>query len=132
MTNLATSVRDTRTDHPGRPAVREGDYVLTYAELERAAGQLASFIRGHGVRPGDRVGVMLPNVAAFPVVYYGLLRAGAVVVPINPLLKGREVTHYLSDSGARMIFAWHEADGAVEGAQAAGAQHVVVDPAGSA
>ena len=50
---------------------------------------------------------MLPNVPEFAVVYYGVLRAGAVVVPINPLLKEREVAFYLSDSGARMVFAWH-------------------------
>jgi long-chain acyl-CoA synthetase len=64
-----------------------------------------ALLRGEGVRPGDRVAVMLPNVAAFPVLAYGTLAAGAVVVPMNPLLKGREVAHYLGDSGARLMFA---------------------------
>src|SRR6516165_948603 len=100
MTDLATIVRDAGADHSGRPAVREGGHVLTYADLERAASQLASFIRAHGVRPGDRVAVMLPNVPAFPVIFYGALAAGAVVVPMNPLLKGREVAHYLAASAA--------------------------------
>jgi long-chain acyl-CoA synthetase len=118
MTNLAATVPDARAEHSGRAAVREGDHVLTYADLERAASQLASFIRGHGVALGDRVAVMLPNVPAFPVIFYGALAAGAVVVPMNPLLKGREVAHYLGDSGARLIFAAESAAGeAAKGAE---------------
>ena len=53
--------------------------------------------------PGDRVGVMLPNVPEFAIVYYGVLRAGGVVVPMNPLLKAREVEYYLTDSGAALV-----------------------------
>ena len=53
-------------------------------------------------RPGDRVGLMMPNVPEFAMAYYGILRAGAVVVPMNTLLKEREVAFYLSDSGARL------------------------------
>jgi long-chain acyl-CoA synthetase len=102
MTNLATIVRDARADHPGRPAVRDGDHVLSYADLERSASQLASLIRAHGIRPGDRVAVMLPNVPAFPIIFYGALAAGAVVVPMNPLLKGREVAHCLAFAKERV------------------------------
>jgi long-chain acyl-CoA synthetase len=73
----------------------------------------------------------MPNVAEVPVVYYGILRAGGVVVPMNPLLKGREVAYYLSDSGAGLIFAWHGfADPAGEGAEQAGADLIVVDGVG--
>ena len=50
---------------------------------------------------------MLPNVPYFGAVYYGILRAGGVVVPMNVLLKGREVAFYLKDSGAKVVFAWH-------------------------
>ena len=53
------------------------------------------------MKPGDRVGVMLPNVPYFPVAYYGVLRAGGVVVPMNVLLKGREVGFYLEDPAPR-------------------------------
>ena len=56
--------------------------------------------------PGDRVGLVLPNVPSFPVLFFGALAAGAVVVPMNPLLKAREVKYYLEDSGASMVFAW--------------------------
>ena len=78
--------------------------------------------------PGDRVGVMLPNVPAFPIAFYGALGAGAVVVPVNPLLKSREIAYYLSDSGARVLLAWHTAaDEAVMGATETGAQVIKVD-----
>jgi len=72
---------------------------------------------------------MLPNVPEFAAVYYGVLRAGGVVVPLNPLLKAREVAYHLTDSGARLIFAWHA--GAAEATTAAasvGADVVEVNP----
>ena len=65
-------------------------------------------LREHGVSPGDRVGLMLPNVPAFVVLYYAILRAGAIVVPMNILLKRREVGYYLEDSGTRLMFATDE------------------------
>jgi len=128
MTNLADVLVETARMYPDRPAVRQDDTVITYRELDARSAALAGWAACHGIAPGDRVGVMLPNVTDFAVIYYGLLRAGAVVVPMNPLLRGREVTHYLTDSGAKMIFAWHQAIGAEEGAAAAGAQHVAVGP----
>jgi long-chain acyl-CoA synthetase len=74
---------------------------------------------------------MLPNVAEFPMAYYGVLRAGGVAVPMNPLLKAREVTYHLGDSEARLTFAWHQfASEASDGARQAGAQAIIVDPAG--
>jgi long-chain acyl-CoA synthetase len=74
---------------------------------------------------------MLPNVAEFAVVYYGVLRAGCVVVPMNPLLRVREVAYYLSDSGGRLIFAWHGFAGeARNGAKRADAEAVVAIPDG--
>jgi long-chain acyl-CoA synthetase len=94
---------------------------MTYRALDEASARVAGLLHERGLRPGDRVGIMMPNVAEVPVVYYGVLRAGGVVVPMNPLLKGREVAYYLSDSGARLIFAWHAfADPAREGAAAVG------------
>jgi long-chain acyl-CoA synthetase len=57
------------------------------------------------------LGLMLPSVPAFPIVFYGTLGAAATVVPMNPLLKNREVAYYLADSGANVLFAWHEAAG---------------------
>ena len=72
---------------------------------------------------------MLPNVPYFPVVYYGILRAGGVVVPMNVLLKEREVRFYLEDPGAKLVFAWHDfAEAAEPGAAEAGAECLLVKP----
>jgi fatty-acyl-CoA synthase len=72
---------------------------------------------------------MLPNVPYFAVVYYGILRAGGVVVPMNVLLKGREVAFYLSDSGAKIVFAWHDfGEAAQTGAEEAGSEAILVRP----
>ena len=68
---------------------------------------MATLLRERGLEPGDRVGVMLPNVLEFPIAYYGVLRAGGVVVPMNVLLKRREIAFYLEDSGAKLLLAWH-------------------------
>jgi long-chain acyl-CoA synthetase len=73
--------------------------------------------------------MQLPNVPYFPIVYFGALRLGAVVVPMNPLLKEREVAYHLSDSGSKVIIGWHQfADPAVAGAAEAGAEAVVAKP----
>ena len=61
--------------------------MLTYAFLDAGVARAAGFLRAQGVGPGDRVGLQLPNVPYFPVLYFGALRLGAVVVPMNPLLK---------------------------------------------
>ena len=127
MTNLGSLLDRAAADHPDHPAIRLDDLVLTYAQLREAAGRMAALLAAHGVQPGDRVGIMLPNVPAFPISFYGALAAGAVVVPMNPLLKSREVAYYLGDSGARVVLAWHAAAGeAAKGAADAGAQAIAV------
>src|SRR6188472_2991353 len=98
---------ETTERHPDRPAIKLDDAVLTYRELDDASARAAGLLRAKGVGPGDRVGLMLPNVPAFAVAYYGILRAGGVVVPMNVLLKGREAGFYLGDSEARLVIAWH-------------------------
>jgi long-chain acyl-CoA synthetase len=124
MPNLADLL--TRGDHV---AVKLDDAVLTYDQLDDAVARTAGLLKAKGVEPGDRVGVMLPNVPQFPVAYFGVLRAGAVVVPLNPLLKAREVAYHLTDSGARVLLAWHDsADAAHAGADEAGTDCVLVEP----
>ena len=127
--NLAHLVTESASRHAQRPALKLDDTVLTYAALDEAASRVAGLLKDRGLQPGDRVGVMLPNVPYFGVVYYGVLRAGGVVVPMNVLLKPREVEFYLSDSGAKHLVGWHEfGQPAEEGAQAAGADAIMVKP----
>jgi long-chain acyl-CoA synthetase len=130
MANLALNLVEATDMYPRRAAVRLDDAVLTYAELDGRSARVAALLAARGVEPGDPVGLMLPNVPEFPVLYYGVLRAGAVVVPMNPLLKAREVEYYLDDSAAKLIFAWHATAGeAAKGAEAAGTGFVPVAPA---
>jgi long-chain acyl-CoA synthetase len=131
VTNLARNLTDTTRAHAGRVAVRVDNAAMTYRALDEASARVAGLLHERGLRPGDRIGLMLPNVAEVPVVYYGILRAGGVVVPMNPLLKEREVAYYLGDSGAGLIFFWHAfADQARGAAEQAGAELVVVDGIG--
>jgi long-chain acyl-CoA synthetase len=130
MTNLALDLREAAQMYPDRPAVRLDEEIISYALLDELSARAAGWLRERGVQPGDPVGIMLPNVPQFPVFYYGVLRAGGAVVPMNPLLKAREVAHHLGDSGARLVLAWETAaDEARAGAQAAGAAAVIIDGA---
>src|SRR3954467_13353483 len=129
MSSLAQQLTDTAARHGDRPAIKLDDAALTYAAFEESASRVAGMLRERGLEPGDRVGLMLPNVPYFPVIYYGILRAGGVVVPMNVLLKGREVNFYLSDPGAKHLFAWHDfAAAAQEGADQASAEAIIVAP----
>jgi len=127
--NLATILTETAGKYGDDVAVKLDQLELSYSSLDGASAHVAGMLREKGVRPGDRVGIMLPNVPHFPVVYYGVLRAGAVVVPMNVLLKAREVEFYLSDSDAELVFAWHDfAEAAENGAEAAGTECLLVKP----
>jgi long-chain acyl-CoA synthetase len=129
MTNLAELLTDTAARSPEATALKLDDHELSYAELDEASARVAGVLQAKGVRPGDRVGLMLPNIPHFALVYYGILRAGGVVVPMNVLLKEREVAYYLADSGTRLLFAWHEfADPAHGGSDQAHADCLLVEP----
>jgi long-chain acyl-CoA synthetase len=127
--NLATILTDCAQRHGDRTALKLDDVEVSYAQLDDASARVAALLADKGARPGDRIGIMLPNVPYFGVVYYGVLRAGMTVVPMNVLLKGREVAFYLEDPEAKLVFAWHDfADAAQEGAEQAGAEVVSVAP----
>jgi long-chain acyl-CoA synthetase len=112
--NLCASARR----DAARAALKLDDAVVSYAALEDASARVAALLRGQGVGPGDRVGIMLPNVPQFAFSYYGVLRAGATVLPMNVLLKRREIAFLLADSEAKVVLAW---DGFAEEAQRAAA-----------
>ena len=127
--NLATILTDTAERHGDGIALKLDDAELSYGLLNEGSARVAGLLKERGFQPGDRVGIMLPNVPYFAAVYYGVLRAGGVVVPMNVLLKGREVTFYLKDPGAKLVFVWHDfAEGAKQGADEAGAELISVAP----
>ncbi len=104
MLNLAMVLEDSARNVPNRDAVVCGPNRLTYAEVDAAANQVANLLVSVGVEPGDKVALSCPNLPYFPMVYYGILKAGAIVVPLNVLLKAREVVYYLKDSDAKAYF----------------------------
>lgn len=106
--NLATNLAHTARKYPDNIALRFEDAVVTYAQLVGLSAVAAGELQEHGVRAGHRVGIMLPNVPQFAIWYYAVLSLGAIAVPMNPLLKRREVAHYLRDSGAQLLVVWHE------------------------
>lgn len=76
---------------------------LTYGELARKATAFAAYLQSIGVKPGDRVAIMLPNTFQYPIALFGVLKAGAIVVNVNPLYTVRELSHQLKDSAAQTI-----------------------------
>ncbi|MGB5952937.1 MAG: AMP-binding protein, partial [Ornithinimicrobium sp.] len=129
MTNIAEHLSRTAAEHPQRPAIILDDLRMTYGDVDSAAQQMGAWCVGRGVQAGDRIALMLPNLPSFPIIYYGALRAGAVVVPMNPLFKRREIEHYLTDSGASMIFAM-DGDEVKAAAESVGAELVPVPAEG--
>lgn len=80
------------------------DRTLTYADLDRLSGRFAAYLQQHtSLKPGDRIAVQLPNILQYPVVIFGALRAGMVVVNTNPLYTPHEIKHQLNDSGAKAL-----------------------------
>ncbi len=131
MTSLSTNLVASTERNPNGVALRCDDLEFTFAELDAAAARVATLLEQAGVEPGDRVGVMLPNTPAFAVVFHGIIYRGAVAVPMNPLLKAREVAYYLSNSGAKALFGTPDfAAEAGAGADDADAQCWIVDDAG--
>src|SRR3954470_9688763 len=139
MLNLSVLLEDSARHYPERTAVVLGDTRLTYAQVDAAARQVAGLLVERGIRPGDKVALSCPNLPYFPVVYYGILKAGAVVVPLNVLLKGREIAYHLADAEAKAYFCFQGtaelpmgAEGHAGFGQTAGCEHfflVTADPA---
>src|SRR2546429_586822 len=106
--NLAVVLRETARARPGKVAVILDEFRLTYDHLDALSNQVAGGLRSAGVAPGDRVALLLPNVPQLPIAYYGVLKAGAVVVPVNGQVRAPEIAHVLRDCGARCLIAWHD------------------------
>ncbi|QBD79809.1 long-chain fatty acid--CoA ligase [Ktedonosporobacter rubrisoli] len=94
---------NTASRYPGKTACIYYGHKITYAQLSSLANRFAAALQRLGVKQGDRVALALPNIPQFPIAFYGILRAGAIVVQTNPLYTQKELLHQLSDSGARII-----------------------------
>jgi long-chain acyl-CoA synthetase len=97
---LANSARR----YADRPAFESFGKKLTYAEVEKASNSVLCWLQAKGFKKGDRIAIMMPNVMAYPVVMFAVLRGGFTVVNVNPLYTPRELEHQLNDSGARALF----------------------------
>ncbi|GGF44392.1 long-chain-fatty-acid--CoA ligase [Marmoricola endophyticus] len=102
--NLAALLDDTADRHPDREAIVLGDTHLSYAQVQGAANQVANLLASRGIQPGDKVALSCPNLPYFTIAYYGIIKAGGTVVPLNVLLKAREVAYHLDDSDAKAYF----------------------------
>src|SRR5258707_182954 len=125
--NLSFYLTESAEMYPQSAALRCAG-TTTYSALYDNVTRFAAHLIDDGVKPGDRFGVMLPNRPEFAVVFYGVLHAGAVVVPMNPLQSAREVEFFLTNTGTLKLFFTPECAGAATaGAQAADATPVVID-----
>ncbi|MFE0349902.1 long-chain-fatty-acid--CoA ligase [Streptomyces griseoluteus] len=103
--SVAAILAENARRRPDRTALVEGDLRLTFAEAWRRSLAQAGALTALGVRPGDRVALMAPNTAEFPLAYYAAMAVGGVVVPVHLLLSTTEVEHVLRDSGATLLLA---------------------------
>ncbi len=99
--NLATLLENSAERYPERDAIGFADTRLTYAQVNGAANQVANLLVERGIQPGDKVALSCPNLPYFTIAYFGILKTGGTVVPLNVLLKGREVAYHLDDSDAK-------------------------------
>ena len=99
--NLASLFSNSARLYPELPAVIYDNVRLRYCDVEEAAARFAGELLAGGIQPGDKVALMIPNVPAFTIAYFGVLRAGGVVVPLSTLLVANEVAFQLEDSEAK-------------------------------
>lgn len=135
--NLATILRQSASERGPEPLLHAAGRTLTYADVDLASSSVATALLARGLNPGDKVAVQLPNVPEFVLAYFGILKAGLVIVPLNPLFTAREIEYHLRDSDARvLITSTSSLPGAVVGANAAGVSDVILteaqDSAGTA
>ncbi|MEU4545012.1 long-chain-fatty-acid--CoA ligase [Nonomuraea dietziae] len=104
MLNLSIVLEDSARTAPDDTAVVFGDLRLPYSMVDTIANQVANLLVARGIGKGDKVALACPNLPYFPFVYFGILKAGATVVPLNVLLQAREIAYHLDDSDAKALF----------------------------
>ena len=114
--NLATILRKSSSTHPHKPLCHLGEQTFTYAQVDEISGRIATSLRALGVGRGDKVAVQLPNVPHFLFAYFGILKVGAVLVPLDPLLRAPEICYHLIICDARLLITFETlAEEAVRG-----------------
>lgn len=106
--NLAECLELSAEACPDKTAIIFEGLHIPYGELASHAHRVANVLKAKGIGQGDVVGMMMPNTPHFPIIYYGILYAGAIAMPLNPMARRREILYRLRDSGARMLFAWED------------------------
>ncbi|MBX2876475.1 MAG: long-chain fatty acid--CoA ligase [Saprospiraceae bacterium] len=104
MLNLSVIIEDSARRYPNKDAFVFMDTRLTFAQINGAANQVANGLVAAGIKPGDKVGLSCFNLPYFPIVFFGILKAGGVVVPLSVLLKKDEIAYHLKDSDAKAYF----------------------------
>ncbi len=104
--NLATILRESARKHPNKPALVIGETSVSYAYVHGATQKFAGALKQLGVKPGQHVALMLPNVPQFTIAYFGCHYAANLVVPLNVLLKPDEIAYHLEDSDAVALVVW--------------------------
>ena len=102
--NLSSIITHNARLTPDNEAIVWDAVRMTFGELDRRSNKLANALVRMGIGHGDKVALMCPNLPDFPVIYYGIMKAGAAVVPLNVLFKQREITYHLKDSDAKAVF----------------------------
>jgi long-chain acyl-CoA synthetase len=126
MADIASHVRSVAVEHPDEVALSYRGRETTYADFWERTGRFAAGLADRGIDQGDRVAIYLPNVPQFVTAFHGTLRAGGVVVPMNPQYKAREIGHLLDDSEARVVVTLSDLVPFVEEVRAdTGVEHVV-------
>lgn len=108
--NLASIIEQHARLAPEKEAIVWNEMRFTYGQLNALSNRVANALVEMGVGPGDKVALACPNLPFFPIVYYGILKAGAAVVPLNVLFKPREIAYHLEDSDAKAIFVFEGTD----------------------
>ncbi|MHC4373292.1 MAG: class I adenylate-forming enzyme family protein [Planctomycetota bacterium] len=110
MFNLSDILKQSAETYPNKDALVMDDTHLTYAELLQKVNQLANGLKSQGIQQSDRVLVACPNSIEFPIIYYAILKIGAVAVTVNILSKQSELEYYLKDTSAKAFFCHHGSD----------------------
>ncbi|MCW3109581.1 MAG: lcfB, partial [Segetibacter sp.] len=104
MLNLSVILEDSARRYPTKAAFTFMEATYSYQEINDAANRVANGLKAIGIKAGDKVALSCLNLPAFPVIYFGILKLGAVVVPLSVLLKKDEIEYHLKDSDAKAYF----------------------------